>query len=160
MAGIKIGNGHKTFIIAELSANHNQEYTLAEETLHAMKESGADAVKLQTYLPETLTIDCDNKYFKIEQNTLWDGQSLFQLYQKAYTPWEWQPKLKELAESLGMVCFSSPFDNSAVDFLEEMEVPAYKIASFEISGYKFNSICGIKKKTYDNFYRYCHHDQI
>ncbi|KER09751.1 MAG: N-acetylneuraminate synthase [[Candidatus Thermochlorobacteriaceae] bacterium GBChlB] len=120
-----------TFIIAELSANHNQNFDIAVKTIQAAKESGADAIKLQTYTADTLTIDSDKSFFKIE-GTLWNGKSLYQLYQEAYTPWEWQPKLKEVAESLGLVCFSSPFDRSAVDFLEKINVPAYKIASFEI----------------------------
>jgi len=98
-----------------------------------MKESGADAVKLQTYTPDTITIDSDNEYFQIDQGTLWDGKTLYQLYQEAYTPWEWQPKLKKVAAKLGLICFSSPFDRTSVDFLEEMNVPAYKVASFEIT---------------------------
>lgn len=128
-----IGDNHPVFIIAELSANHRQKYELAVETIKAMKESGADAVKLQTYTPDTITIDSDNEYFQIKQGTLWDGKTLYQLYQEAYTPWEWQPKLKEIAEDLGLICFSSPFDKTAVDFLEKMDVPAYKVASFEIT---------------------------
>jgi pseudaminic acid synthase len=129
----KIGDNHPVFIIAELSANHRQKFELAVETIKAMKESGADAVKLQTYTPDTITIDSDNDYFQIKQGTLWDGKTLYQLYQEAYTPWEWQPKLKEIAEDLGLICFSSPFDKTAVDFLEKMDVPAYKVASFEIT---------------------------
>ncbi len=129
----KIGDNHPVFIIAELSANHRQKYELAVETIKAMKESGADAVKLQTYTPDTITIDSDNDYFQIKQGTLWDGKTLYQLYQEAYTPWEWQPKLKKIAEDLGLICFSSPFDKTAVDFLEKMDVPAYKVASFEIT---------------------------
>jgi len=121
-----------TFIIAELSANHNQNYDVAVESIKSIKECGADAIKLQTYTPDTITIDCDNEYFQIKQGTIWDGTTLYKLYQKAFTPWEWQPKLKKLAEELGLICFSSPFDKSAVDFLEKMNVPAYKIASFEI----------------------------
>jgi pseudaminic acid synthase len=138
MAKIKVGNKEissnspEVFIIAELSANHNQDYRIAEESIYAIKECGADAVKLQTYTPDTLTLNCNNEYFQIKQNTLWDGRTLYDLYGEAYTPWEWQPKLKELAESLGLECFSSPFDKSAVDFLEDLNVPAYKIASFEI----------------------------
>ena len=128
-----IGDKHSVFIIAELSASHLQNYDLAVDTLKAMKESGADAVKLQTYTPDTMTIDSDNECFQIDQGTLWDGMTLYQLYQEAYTPWEWQPKLKEIAEELGLICFSSPFDKTAVDFLEEMNVPAYKVASFEIT---------------------------
>lgn len=132
IGNILVGDDH-VFIIAELSANHLQNFDLAVKTIKAMKESGADAVKLQTYTPDTITIDCDNEYFQIKQGTLWDGKTLYQLYQEAYTPWEWQPKLKKIAEDLGLVCFSSPFDKIAVDFLEGMDVPAYKVASFEIT---------------------------
>lgn len=128
-----ISNNSPTFIIAELSANHNQDFDLAIKTIKAMKDSGADALKLQTYTADTITLDCDNEYFQIKQGTIWDGETLYTLYKKAYTPWEWQPKLKEYAESLGLICFSSPFDKSSVDFLEKMNVPAYKIASFEIT---------------------------
>jgi pseudaminic acid synthase len=120
------------FIIAELSANHNQNFDRAAESVKAAKECGADAIKLQTYTADTLTIESDKDYFKIRQQTIWDGTTLYKLYQQAYTPWEWQPKLKGLAEEIGLICFSSPFDKSAVDFLEKMDVPAYKIASFEI----------------------------
>ena len=129
----EIGSNESTFIIAELSANHLQNFDAAVDTIKAMKESGADAVKLQTYTPDTITIDSDNEYFQIKQDSLWDDKTLYQLYQEAYTPWEWQPKLKEIAEELGLICFSSPFDRTSVDFLEEMNVPAYKIASFEIT---------------------------
>lgn len=132
IGSFEIGKDNRVFIIAELSANHNQKYDIAVQSIRAIKNCGADAVKLQTYTPDTLTIDCDKDYFKIQQGTLWDGTTFYQLYQKAYTPWEWQPKLKKLAEELGLICFSSPFDKTAVDFLEQMEVPAYKIASFEI----------------------------
>lgn len=127
-----IGNNQPVFIIAELSGNHLQKFDLAVETIKAIKESGADAVKLQTYTPDTITIDCNNEYFQIKQGTMWDGKTLYQLYQEAYTPWDWQSKLKKLAQELGLICFSTPFDNTAVDFLEEMDVPAYKVASFEI----------------------------
>lgn len=128
-----IGTKQKVFIIAELSANHNQNFDLAVKTIEAMKKSGADAVKLQTYTADTITIDNDNKYFRIKQDTIWDGLTLYKLYQQAYTPWEWQPKLKKIANDLGMECFSSPFDKTAVDFLEKIHVPAYKVASFEIT---------------------------
>ena len=127
-----IGEGNKPFIIAELSANHNHEFDLAAKSIKAIKECGADAVKLQTYTADTLTIDSDKDHFKIRQNTIWDGITLYELYKQAYTPWEWQPELKKLAEDLGLIFFSSPFDKSAVDFLEKMGVPAFKIASFEI----------------------------
>lgn len=128
-----IGKDHPVFIVAELSGNHNQKFDTAMETIKAIKKSGADAVKFQTYTPDTITIDCDNEYFQIKQGTLWDGKTLYQLYREAYTPWEWQPKLKEIAEDLGLTCFSTPFDKTAVDFLENMNVPAYKVASFEIT---------------------------
>lgn len=121
------------FIVAELSANHNQDFNRAVEIVHAAKEAGADAIKLQTYTADTITIDCDDECFQINEGTIWDGTTLYQLYQEAYTPWEWQPKLMEIANSLGMECFSSPFDLTSVDFLEEMKVPAYKIASYEIN---------------------------
>ena len=135
---IKIGshiiNEHSpVFIVAELSANHNQDYGRAVEILHAAKEAGADAVKLQTYTADTITIDCDDPCFQIKEGTIWDGTTLYKLYEQAYTPWEWQPKLKEEADKLGIECFSSPFDFTSVDFLEEMKVPAYKIASYEIN---------------------------
>ncbi|MDW7733454.1 MAG: pseudaminic acid synthase, partial [Methanolobus sp.] len=128
-----VGIDCPVFIIAELSANHLKNFDLAIDIIKAIKESGADAVKVQTYTPDTITIDSDNEYFQINQGTLWDGKTLYQLYQEAYTPWEWQPKLKKIAEELGLICFSSPFDRTSVDFLEEMNVPAYKVASFEIT---------------------------
>jgi pseudaminic acid synthase len=128
----EIGNGHPAFIIAELSANHNQDFEVALKTIQAAKDAGADAIKLQTYTADTITIDSDKEYFQLKQGTLWDGKTLHQLYREAYTPWDWQPKLKAAAEEIGLICFSSPFDFSAVDFLEKIDVPAYKIASFEI----------------------------
>ncbi|MAG26891.1 pseudaminic acid synthase [Candidatus Pacearchaeota archaeon] len=131
--GKKVGENNKVFIIAELSANHNQNYDIAVKTIKAMKEAGADAVKLQTYTADTLTLDCDNDYFKINQGTLWDGQTFHELYKQAYTPWDWQPKLKKLADELGLVFFSSAFDKTAIDFLDDMNVPMHKIASFEIT---------------------------
>ena len=128
----KIGNSHPVYVVAEMSANHNQDFDEAVKIIHAAKEAGADAIKLQTYTPDTITIDCDNEYFQIGKGTIWEGQTLYNLYKEAYTPWEWQPKLKEIADSIGLDLFSSPFDNTAVDFLEKMDVPAYKIASPEI----------------------------
>ncbi len=128
-----IGDDEKTFIIAELSANHNQKFDIAIQSIKAIKECGADAVKLQTYTPDTITINSDKEYFQIKQGTIWDGTTLYELYKQAFTPWDWQPKLKEYAESLGLICFSSPFDKTAVDFLEGLNVPAYKVASFEIT---------------------------
>lgn len=130
---IRISAQDPVFIIAELSANHNQQFEIAMQTVKAAKEAGADAIKIQTYTADTITLDCDNDYFQIRKGTLWDGTTLYKLYQQAFTPWEWQPKIKEYAESLGLVCFSSPFDPTAVDFLEKMNVPCYKIASFEIT---------------------------
>jgi pseudaminic acid synthase len=127
-----IGPGHPTYVIAEMSANHNQSYEQAVRLVQVAKEAGADAVKLQTYTADTLTIDCNAQYFQIGKGTLWEGKSLYRLYSEAYTPWEWQPRLKELADSLGLDMFSTPFDVSAVEFLERMNVLAYKIASFEL----------------------------
>lgn len=135
---IRIGNkviseDSPTFIVAEMSGNHNMDFDRAVEILKAAREAGADAVKIQTYTADTITLDCDDPCFQITQGTLWDGITLHKLYQTAYTPWEWQPRLKKMAEDMGLILFSSPFDFSSVDFLEEMEVPAYKIASFEIT---------------------------
>jgi pseudaminic acid synthase len=130
IANRSIGGGHPTYIIAELSANHNQNFDEAVRLIHAAKAAGADAVKLQTYTPDTITINANSAYFQI-RGTLWDGRTLYDLYKEAYTPWEWQPKLKLVANDLGMALFSTPFDGSAVDFLESIQVPAYKIASFE-----------------------------
>ena len=128
-----VGEGERTFIVAEVSANHLQDYNRAADIIRAAKEAGADAVKLQTYTPDTITLNCDNDYFQITQGTIWDGTTLHKLYETAYTPWEWQPELMKLANELGMECFSSPFDETAVDFMEEMNMPAYKVASFEIN---------------------------
>ncbi|ALM10324.1 MAG TPA: pseudaminic acid synthase [Candidatus Peribacter riflensis] len=130
--GTSIGPGHPVYIVAELSANHGQDFDRACETIRAMKDAGADAVKLQTYTPDTMTIDCDRPEFRVGKGSLWEGRTLYELYGEAFTPWEWQPKLKELAEELGMDCFSTPFDATAVDFLERTGMPAYKIASFEV----------------------------
>lgn len=121
------------FVVAEISGNHNQDYGRAIELIHAAGEAGADAVKLQTYTADTITIDCDDPAFTIHEGTIWDGQTLHQLYSEAYTPWEWQARLMEEAGRLGMECFSSPFDLTSVDFLERLNVPAYKIASYEIN---------------------------
>ena len=125
-----IGPKYPVYIVAEMSANHNQNFDQAVATIKAAKRAGADAIKLQTYTPDTMTLNCDTKYFKIK-GTIWEGQTLYDLYKQAYTPWEWQPKLKKFAEEIKLDFFSTPFDETAVDFLEEMQVPAYKIASFE-----------------------------
>ncbi len=119
------------FIVAEMSANHNQDYDRAVAIIHAAHEAGADAVKIQTYTPDTITLDCDNAFFRIK-GTLWEGRTLHDLYSEAYTPWEWQPKLMAEARKLGLIFFSTPFDHTAVDFLEEMDTPCHKIASFEL----------------------------
>jgi len=127
-----VGPGHSVYIVAEISANHGQKFEQAVEIIHAARKAGADAVKLQTYTPDTMTIRGDSDLLRINGGTLWDGRTLHELYSEAYMPWEWQPKLKQVANEAGLELFSSPFDGSAVDFLERMEVPAYKIASFEI----------------------------
>jgi N-acetylneuraminate synthase len=128
----EIGPGRPVYIIAELSANHGGSFEQAVELVHAAKQAGADAIKLQTYTADTLTIDSDREYFQIGGGTSWAGRKLYDLYREAYTPWEWQPKLKQIAEELGLDLFSTPFDDTAVDFLEAMHVPAYKVASFEL----------------------------
>jgi len=127
----RIGAGTPVYIVAEMSANHGQSFDQAVEIIRAAKESGADAIKLQTYTPDTITIASKNELFQM-RNTIWKGKLLYDLYGEAYMPWEWQPKLKGIAEDMGLDLFSTPFDPSAVDFLEKMDVPAYKIASFEV----------------------------
>ncbi len=126
-----IHNLKQTYVIAEMSGNHLGDIDMAKKIIYAAKDAGVDCVKIQTYTADTLTIDCDNHYFQIVDGT-WSGDNLYQLYKKAYTPWEWQAELKELIESLGMDFLSTPFDNSAVDFLETLDVGFYKIASFEL----------------------------
>ncbi len=121
-----------TFIIAELSANHNQDIEIAKETIRAAKRCGADAIKLQTYTPDTITLDSDKDDFLIK-GTIWEGQKLYDLYKTAHTPWEWHEELFQLAKEVGIICFSSPFDKTAVDLLFQLDSPAYKIASFEIT---------------------------
>ncbi|MCK6626367.1 MAG: pseudaminic acid synthase [Anaerolineae bacterium] len=130
--GRKIGAGWPVYLIAELSANHHQDFDQAVQLIRVASEAGANAIKLQTYTAATLTIRSDQPYFRVGGGTLWDGRTLYDLYNEAYTPWEWQPKLKAIANDLGLDLFSTPFDDSAVDFLEQMAVPAYKIASFEL----------------------------
>ena len=124
--------GKKTFIIAELSANHNQKKQVALDTVKAAKDAGADAIKLQSYTPDTITLDVKNEFFQIDQGTLWDGRTLYDLYQEAYMPWDWHEAIFEEAAKNNIICFSSPFDFTAVDLLEKLNAPAYKIASFEI----------------------------
>ena len=130
--GRPIGPQHPVYVIAELSANHGQKFEQAMEVVRAAKIAGADAIKLQTYTPDTLTLDCSDDIFRVGKGTIWEGKNLYQLYSEAYTPWEWQPKLKHAAGELGLACFSTPFDFSAVEFLERMNVPAFKVASFEL----------------------------
>ena len=137
---MKIGNfdleKDGTFIIAELSANHGGKIEIAKETIRAAKEIGANAIKLQTYTADTLTLDCDNDDFIIKGGTLWDDKKIYDLYKEAYTPWEWHKELFDYAREIGIDIFSSPFDKSAVDFLEQFHPSAYKIASFEITDYE------------------------
>jgi N-acetylneuraminate synthase len=130
--GRRIGRGERTYIVAEMSANHHQSFDEAVRLIRAAKESGADAVKAQTYTPDTITMDCDSDLFRIGGGSIWAGKSLYKLYGEAYTPWDWQPRLKRVAEDLGLDFFSTPFDETAVDFLEGMGVVAYKVSSFEL----------------------------
>lgn len=141
----EINNQSKVFIIAELSANHNGSIETAIETIRAAKRAGADCIKLQTYTANTITIDCNKDDFLIK-GTIWEGKNLYKLYQEAYTPWEWHEKLFSVAKEEGLVCFSSPFDRTAVDFLENLNVPAYKIASFEITDIPLIEYVASKRK--------------
>ena len=125
--------GNSVFVIAELSANHNGSLETALETIRAAKRTGANAIKLQTYTADTLTIQSEKDDFIIKSGSIWDGKTFYDLYKSAYTPWEWHEELFQCAKEEGLICFSSPFDKSAVDFLENLNVPAYKIASFEIT---------------------------
>ena len=128
--GVKIGQGHPPYVVAEISANHNGDIERAKNIMHAAKSAGAHAVKMQTYTPDTITLNCDKPDFQIQSGP-WKGQTLYQLYSEAYTPFEWHKPLFEYARSIKLTCFSTPFDESAVDLLEDLNVPAYKIASFE-----------------------------
>lgn len=130
--GRSVCRGKPVYIIAEMSANHNQNFDAAVKIVHAAKKAGADALKLQTYTADTLTIDCDREHFLVK-GTPWDGSTLYQLYGQAFTPWDWQPKIMDLCRELGLDCFSTAFDNSSVDFLEELKTPVHKTASFEIT---------------------------
>ena len=137
----------KVFIVAELSANHEQNIQTAIETIKAAKNGGADAIKLQTYTADTITIDCNNRYFKdILNGTIWEGQKFYDLYKHAFTPWDWHEELFRVAKEEGLICFSSPFDKTAVDFLEQLNPPAYKIASFEIQDIPLIEYTASKKK--------------
>ena len=136
----------RCFIIAELSANHGGKIETAIETVRAARRSGANAIKLQTYTADTITLDVKSPHFKINQGTVWDGSYLYDLYQEAYLPWEWHEELFKTAEEEGLVCFSSPFDNTAVDFLEKLKAPIYKIASFEITDIPLISYVASKGK--------------
>jgi len=127
-----IGEGQPCYIVAEISANHNQSFENAEKIIHAAKKAGADAVKLQTYTPETMTLDCEREDFQIPSDSIWSGKKLFELYAEAYTPWDWHPKLQRIAHDCGLDFFSTPFDVTAVDFLENLRIPVFKVASFEI----------------------------
>jgi pseudaminic acid synthase len=131
IADRKVGSGQPTYVIAEISANHLGDFDRAIELVKAAQRAGADAVKLQTYTADTMTINADQEWFRIKE-TIWEGRGLYELYEEAHTPWDWQPKLKEVADTEGIHLFSSPFDRTAVDFLESMDVPAYKVASFEL----------------------------
>ncbi|HYG23656.1 MAG TPA: pseudaminic acid synthase [Verrucomicrobiae bacterium] len=128
----EIGPGKPTYLIAEISANHNQSLSEALDLISLAKECGADAVKIQTYTPDTITLNCDNKYFQLGEGTLWAGKNLYKLYAEAYTPWDWHAEMFAHAKKVGVTLFSSPFDETAVDLLEQLEAPAYKIASFEL----------------------------
>ena len=143
--GQKVIGGDKVFIIAELSGNHKQDITVAIKLIELAAEAGIDAIKLQTYTPDTLTLDCKNEEFKISDG-LWKDETLYSLYQKAYTPWEWVPVLMKKAHELGLELFSSPFDTTAVDYLEKYNCPAYKIASCEITDHILLKRIGETKK--------------
>jgi pseudaminic acid synthase len=147
---VKIGNfdlgKDGTYIIAELSANHGGKIDIAKDTIKAAKEIGANAIKLQTYTADTLTLNCDKDDFIIKGGTLWDDRKLYDLYQEAYTPWEWHNELFDYARSIDIDIFSSPFDKSAVDFLEQFNPSAYKIASFEITDYELIRYTASKMK--------------
>jgi len=133
IAGRKIGEGHSVFIVAELSANHRQKLEVALDSIKAAKEAGADAVKIQTYTPDTMTLKSDKEHFRIRQGTVWDGRTLYDLYEEAYTPWTWHRELFDYARKLGLIQFSTAYDRRAVDFLESLDTPTHKVASFEIT---------------------------
>ncbi|WP_270446842.1 pseudaminic acid synthase [Fusobacterium varium] len=136
----------KIKIIAEISANHGHSIDVVKKSIELAKESGADAIKIQTYTPDTITLNCDNEYFQINNGTIWDGTTLYKLYQEAYTPWEWHKELFNYAKEIGIEIFSTPFDKTAVDLLEELETPIYKIASFEINDIPLIEYAASKRK--------------
>ncbi len=127
-----VGEGQPCYVVAEISANHNQSFEAAEEIIRMASKAGADAVKLQTYTPETMTLDCDREEFQIPSDSVWSGKKLFELYSEAYTPWEWHAKLQAIAHECELDFFSTPFDETAVDFLGGLKIPVFKVASFEI----------------------------
>ena len=140
---LKVG---PVFIVAELSANHNQDFELAVQTIKAAKSAGANAIKLQTYTADTLTLKSDKNDFIIKNNSIWDNMTYYELYDKAHTPWEWHEKLFKVAEEIGLICFSTPFDKSSVDFLEKLNNPIYKVASFEITDIPLIKYIASKRK--------------
>ena len=143
----RIGGNNPIFIVAEMSSNHLGDFDRAVKIIQAAALAGADAIKLQTYTPDTITINSNKKYFQINCGSIWDGRTLYDLYKEAYTPWEWQSKLKKIAEEEGLICFSTPFDKGAVDFLErELNPPLYKIASYEITDIPLIEYIAEKKK--------------
>ncbi len=146
IASREIGSDFPPYIVAEMSANHNGSLERALQILKAAHDAGADAVKLQTYKPETMTLDVDHPRFRVNGSNPWDGEHLFDLYQKAMTPWEWHEQLFSYGKSLGIAIFSSPFDASAVDLLESLEAPAYKIASFELVDHDLIRRCAVTGK--------------
>lgn len=141
-----VGPGHPTFVIAELSANHNHDLSRALLSIDAAAEAGVDAVKFQTYTADTITIDCDTKPFQVKGGTLWDGRTLYDLYREAHTPWEWHDELFARARSRGLIALSTPFDPTAVDLLESLDAPAYKVASMEIVDTPLISLIASKGK--------------
>jgi pseudaminic acid synthase len=146
IGNIELSSSSEVFIIAELSANHNGSLDTALKTIRAAKRSGANAIKLQTYTADTLTIDSDKDDFIIKSGSIWDGKTYYQLYQSAYTPWEWHQALFDCAKEESLICFSSPFDKTAVDLLEDLNAPAYKIASFEITDIPLIEYAASKEK--------------
>lgn len=136
----------RVFIIAEMSANHNGSLEVAKETIRAAKRAGADAIKLQTYTPDTITLNSNNEDFRVKGGTIWDGETFYSLYKRAFTPWDWHKELFEVAHQEGLICFSSPFDKTAVDLLEDLNCPVYKIASLEITDIPLISYVASKGK--------------